>query len=116
MKRVIFVIAIMICVISAVYAQDNEDFVRDMFQTTGRFVGKVVYVATAGTGGEKTELVVEDERGQKMIFPLDETANMVGSAANMLTLGELKKGEKVAVEYESQPGQAPKARAVSKVE
>ncbi|MBN1526941.1 MAG: hypothetical protein JW919_05120 [Candidatus Omnitrophica bacterium] len=113
MKKIAMLTAVILLAgFVAVAGAQSDDPVRDLVKTTGTFFGKIVYVATGGSGGDKTDIIVKDEKGQEMPFVVDETAKVVGSTANLLTCGELKKGQKVQVEYTKEAGKQ-KAKAVT---
>jgi predicted regulator of Ras-like GTPase activity (Roadblock/LC7/MglB family) len=120
MKKLFAILLCLVFVASVACAapvKDNQkDPVRNLVNTAGVFIGKVVNVATAGTGGEPTSLVVKDEKGQTMVFPLDQGVLLTSATANLATLGELKKNQKVEVQFEPVAGQIGKTKSVKVVE
>ena len=107
MKKAIIVLALLVVVAASASAEpvkSDRDPIRHMVNATGTLVGNIVYVTTAGTGGDKTEIAVKDEKGATHVFPVDATANVVGATVNVATLGELRKGQKVKVDYETKGG------------
>lgn len=115
MKKIIIVLALLMVTAISANAEpvrSDDDPIRHAVNATGTLIGNVVYVATAGTGGDKTEIAVKDEKGATHVFPVDATANVVGATANVATLGELRKGQKVKVDYETKGGKTT-AKAVA---
>jgi len=67
---------------------------------TKTFTGKVESISLAdSTKGIKSEIVVVDEKGQKLTFTVRTTATIADKDGKSITLGKIAKDNKVVIEY-----------------
>jgi hypothetical protein len=122
MKKILLVTAVIILTaVSAHAADDNKTATEPLgalVEAGGVFIGTVsevaVNIATAGQAGGA--ITVADEIGKTKIFPIDDTVRIVDAAVNVITLNQLKKGEKVEVQYSKAPNGAEKVSSVKVVQ
>lgn len=74
-----------------------------VIETTGVFVGKIASATEIAFTGER-KIMVENETGECRIFPFCAATKVVDKAFNAATFGQLKKGEKVKVDYTTDGG------------
>lgn len=74
-------------------------------ETVGVFVGKIMSACEIACTGER-KLTVENETGECKIFPFCATTKVADSTFHATTFNQLKKGEKVKVEYNEKGAQA----------
>lgn len=67
-------------------------------ETVGVFVGKIVSACEIACTGER-KIAVENETGECKIFPFCATTKVADNTFHGVTFNQLKKGEKVKVEY-----------------
>ena len=117
MRKALIAIAILALAVSVAYAAEGDttkanEPVGAVVEATGTFVGSVVNVVTGGVANTgKASVTVVDETGKTMVFPVDQTVKIVDATMNVITLGQLKSGEKVSVSYEKEGG-ATKAEEI----
>ena len=104
MKKILVAVIAVAFAASIVYAMEGDQSkanepVGAVVETTGVFVGKITSVVEESVGANKGSLILADESGKTKIFPVDPTVKIVDDTFNALTLNQLKKGEKVSVEY-----------------
>ena len=109
MKKLLIVVAVLVLAASFCYAQDTAaskeaepkatEPVGAVVETTGVFVGNITSVVEESAGANKGSLILADESGKTKIFPVDPTVKILDNTFNALTFNQLKKGEKVSVEY-----------------
>lgn len=80
-------------------------------ETAGVFVGKIAAMTEIAFTGER-KLTVENETGECRIFPFCATTKIADDTFHAATFNQLKKGEKVKVEYAEEGGVA-QARKVT---
>jgi hypothetical protein len=121
-KKILIAVLAFVCVASICYAADQKapaanEPVGAAVEATGTFVGKVVSVVTEGSGGATgPAITVADETGKMITYPVDPTVKIVDAAVNAVTLNQLKKGDKVAVEYSKDQTGSEKAKAINVVQ
>ena len=120
MKKILIAIFVVSLVASLSYAASPEavkdqkatEPVGAIVETLGVFIGQVSAATEKSMGGGKEGYVtVVDETGKTKMFPVDPTVKIVDAGFNALTLNQLKKGEKVSVEYSGKSG-AEKAKSI----
>ena len=122
MKKILLVSAVILLTAVSAYAADNNKTTTEplgaLIEASGVFVGTVTSVAldTATLGTAKGKVTVADETGQTKIFPIDDSVRIVDSAVNVITLNQLKKGEKVEIQYSRAPNGAEKVSSVKVVQ
>lgn len=87
--------------------------VTETLEATKEFVGTVVEVGTLQEPGSSglVNVTVADEAGKTEIFPIDQTIRVLDAGLNVVAMNQLKKGDKVSVEYKEEAG-AKKPTAV----
>lgn len=115
---VLLVLAAAVCNAAEEGATKAAEPVGAVIEATGVFVGTVSSVVTEGvTGGQvKGSILVSSETGETKLFPVDDTVKIVDAAFNIVTLNQLKKGEKVEVQYTKAPDGAEKVSSVKMVQ
>ena len=122
MKKLLLVIAVVALMAASVYAADNDKTATEplgaLVDASGVFVGTVTSIAvdTLTVGQAKGTVTVADESGKTRIFPVDDTVKIVDATVNVITLNQLKKGEKVEVQYTKAPNGAEKVSSVKVVQ
>ena len=122
MKKLLLVIAVVALMAASVYAADNDKTATEplgaLVEASGVFVGTVTSIAvdTLTVGQAKGTVTVADESGKTRIFPVDDTVKIVDATVNVITLNQLKKGEKVEVQYTKAPNGAEKVSSVKVVQ
>ena len=126
MKKIIVAVLALLCAASLCYAADESaaasskatEPVGALVEATGVYVGNIASIAVQGTTQGKVNglMTVSDEKGTTKIFPLDETVKVVDTTLNTLTLNQLKKGEKVSVEYSKDQSGQEKAKTINVVQ
>jgi len=120
-KKILVVVLAFVCVASVCYAQNDTlqkatKPVGEVVEQTGIFAGNIVSVVTGKTPENKPlSIVVTDDAGKTMMFPVDQTVKVMDTAVNALTLDQLKQGSKVAVEYSKDENGKEKANAITVV-
>jgi len=117
MRKALLAIMALAFVASLSYAAEGASPVANepvgaVVEATGIFVGNVVSVVTTGETGNAS-VTVADETGKTMVFPVDPAVKIVDAAVNVVTLNQLKTGDKVAVEYTKDEKGAEKAKSIS---
>jgi len=79
-------------------------------ETAGVFAGKIASAIEISLTGER-KITVENETGECRIFPFCATTKIADEAFNTATFDQLKKGEKVKVNY-TEEGGVEKAESV----
>jgi hypothetical protein len=74
-------------------------------ETAGVFVGKIASATEIAFTGER-KLTVENETGECKIFPFCATTKVADETFHAVTFNQLKKGEKVKIEYKDNGGVA----------
>lgn len=121
MKKIALVVLAVMVTASFCYAADDvkvNEPMGAMADATGKFVGKVVSVATLGQADKAqgaSQVTVADESGKAVVFVVDPAAKVVDATLNAITLKDLKAGEKVSVEYSKDKEGAEKAKAINVV-
>jgi len=108
MKIIAITLFVMLVASAACYAADTRcvlekepqatEPVGAVVETVGVFVGKIVSACEIACTGER-KLTVENETGECKIFPFCATTKVADSTFHTATFNQLKKGEKVKVEY-----------------
>lgn len=115
MKKIAIVIFALVVASAVCYAVEKapeaNEPVGAVIETTGVFVGKVVGAVERAITGKK-EITVQSDTGETRVFLFAETTKIVDNTFNALTFNQLKKGEKVSVEYDRRGG-ADQAKAVT---
>lgn len=118
MKKYLLVIAVIaLTAVSAYAATDNKTATEPLgaiVEASGVFIGTVseVVVDTVTVGQAKGTVTVADESGKTRIFPVDDTVKIVDATVNVMTLNQLKKGQKVEVQYSKAPTGEEKVSSV----
>ncbi len=107
MKKIAIVILALVVTASFCYAAESvksqtaTEPVGAVIETTGVFVGQISSVVENSLAGGKAKsyVTVSDDTGKTRMFPVDATVKIVDAGFNAITLNQLKKGEKVSVEY-----------------
>lgn len=88
-----------------------------VLETTGVIIGKVTTVIEESLGGGKKKgtLIMADDEGRTKVIPLDNSVEVLDKTFHGITLNQLKKGEKVSVEYTKDKSGAQKAKKVTVV-
>lgn len=91
MKKILFALVAVAFVATLCFAQTIE---------TKTFSGKVEAVSFGGGGkGAKPAIVVVDDKGQKLDFVAKSSAAITGKNGKAIDMTDIKKGDKVNVEY-----------------
>ena len=108
MKTIAITLYVILVASAACYAADTQcvlekepqatEPVGAVVETVGVFVGKIVSACEIACTGER-KLTVENETGECKIFPFCATTKVADSTFHTATFNQLKKGEKVKVEY-----------------
>ena len=110
MKKILLVLFALTFVASACFAQMTEKSVTEKsaapvkavargVQSVSEFVGKVVSVTVAEPAKGVTEgtVKISDDMGNPVSFTVNSAATIVDTSLNVITLNQLKEGEKVKV-------------------
>lgn len=104
-KKILIAVLALVSTASLCYAAEKAaEPVSATVEATGTFVGKVVSVVTGGTAEtaervQNSSVVVADETGKTMVFPIDSTVKIVDAAMNAVPIKQIVEGAKVTVEY-----------------
>ena len=106
MKKLLLVVVALMLVSGACFAQVSDKLVSPAkevakgVETVGQYVGKVVSVTVAEPAKGVTDgtVKVTDEMGNPISFTVSSAAKITDASLNVLTLGQLKAGEKVKVQ------------------
>jgi hypothetical protein len=90
----LFVLVAPACVVNC-YNSDPVDYVTDMVEVT---VGKVASIVSDPLRKKPAEITVEAESGRKSVFLVDATVDIFDEAIGVVTLRDLREGQKVSVE------------------
>jgi opacity protein-like surface antigen len=118
MKKILLVTAVIMLTAASAYAADDNKTATEplgaIVEASGVFIGTVSEVAvdTITVGQAKGRVTVADEAGQTKIFPVDDTVKIMDAMVNVITLNQLKKGQKVEVQYTKAPNGAEKVSSV----
>ena len=124
MKRILIAIFVVSLVASLSYAASPKPLtdkkatepVGAVIETLGVCIGQISSATEKSLGGGKGGYVtVVDETGKTKMFPVDNTVKIVDVGFNVLTLNQLKKGEKVSVEYKTGTGGKEQAATIKKL-
>jgi len=122
MKKILLIMAVIALSQATAYAADNNKTAAEpvgaLVEASSVFVGTVtsVVVDTVTAGQARGTVAVADEAGKTRIFPIDDTVKIVDAGINVITLNQLKKGEKVEVQYMKAPNGAEKVSSVKVVQ
>lgn len=115
MKAIAIAVMIIIIACTVSYAKDKycvidkepkaTEPVGAVVETVGVFVGKIASATEIAFTGER-KITVENETGECKIFPFCATTKVADEAFHTATFNQLKKGEKVRVEYKEELGVA----------
>ncbi len=118
-NKILIAVVALVLMATACYAADEAvtqatEPVSKAVEATGVFVGSITSVVTNSVtgGGPSGIITVTDETGKNRIFIVDDTVKIADAALNAVTLNQLKKGEKVAVEYSNAPMGAEKPSSI----
>jgi hypothetical protein len=114
-KKMLIAVVAFVCIASLCYAAEGEtakatEPIGAVVETGGVFIGEISSAIEESMGG-KGDITVVDETGKTRIFPVDSTVKVIDNTFNALTLNQLKKGEKVSVEYTKEGG-SDKAKSI----
>lgn len=121
MKKILMAVFVVALAASVCFAADDAPKATEplgaVVETGGVIVGKITSVVEKSFGGGKTEnsLVLAEDSGKTKIIPLDNTVKFLDSTFDVITLKQLKKGDKVAVEVSKDASGQAKAMTVKKV-
>jgi hypothetical protein len=76
-----------------------------IIETTGVIVGKILSATEIACTGER-KIMVETESGECRLFPFCATTKVADKTFHAITFDQLKKGEKVKVDYTEAGGKA----------
>ena len=115
MRAIAIAVMIMIIACTSSYAKDKfcvidkepkaTEPIGAVVETAGVFVGKIAAMTEIAFTGER-KLTVENETGECRIFPFCATTKVADETFHAATFNQLKKGEKVKVEYKEELGVA----------
>ena len=123
-----FIIFILLILVSGVSCAEEKNFapkdkycvlekeptatepVGAVVETAGVFTGKILSAIEIAVTGER-KITVENETGECKIFPFCATTKVADKAFHAVTFNQLKKGEKVKVQY-TEEGGVEKAESV----
>jgi hypothetical protein len=121
MKKLLLVVVALMLVSGACFAQISEKMaspakeVAKGVESVGEFVGKVVSVTVAEPARGVTESTVKvtDEMGNPISFTVNSAAKITDASLNVITLGQLKEGEKVKVKATKTKEGKEEAKAIT---
>jgi len=103
MKKILFALIAVVFVASLCFAQKDSTAACKAAPAaveTKTFSGKVEAVSFGeGRKGAKPAIVVADEKGQKLDFVAKSSATIVSKNGKAIDMTDIKKGDKVSVEY-----------------
>ena len=106
MKKILIVSFMLICAAAICYAANNDapkatEPIGAIVETGGVFVGKLTSVIEKSLGGGRkiNSLMMADDSGKTKIIPLDNTVKILDDSFHVITLNQLKPGEKISVKY-----------------
>lgn len=105
MSKILIMVMVIVSAASFCYAAEKAvEPVSATIEETGTFIGKIVSVVTGGAaetakGAKQSSVVVTDEAGKVMVFPVDSTVKIVDATMNTVPVKQLAEGTKVTVEY-----------------
>ena len=121
MRAIAIFVMIMSISCAAGYAEDKfcvinkepkaTEPVGAVVETAGVFVGKIAAATEIAFTGER-KITVENETGECRIFPFCATTKVADKAFHAATFNQLKKGEKVKVEYKEDRGVAKAEKVI----
>ena len=116
MRKLVLVVLVAMLAASFAYADCgncgsscSKDPVTGTIDATGKFVGTVASVVT---GEKESSVTVADSNGATKVFPIDQATKIVDATLNIATLGQLKAGDKVAVDYAKDASGKEAAKAI----
>ncbi len=119
MKKILIAIVLLMCAVSVCYAAQGDspkatEPIGAVVETAGVFIGKMSGAVEDSMSEGKAEkhITVVDESGKTKFFPVDNTVKVLDTTFNALTLNQLKKGDKIAVEYSKDKSGKEKAKSV----
>lgn len=117
MKKIFMALIVLALAGSVAYAAEAAkatatEPVGGVIELGGVIVARVVSVVTEASG--KGSVTVTDEAGKTKVFSVNDTVKVVDNMFNALTLNQLKKDDKVSVEY-TKEGSAEKAKTITVV-
>ena len=115
----IFVLLIFLSVTPA-FAADSDDYtgsdntpIGSATKMVTMTTGTVLSVIGGGAFGKKdASIAIKDPSGGTRIFFIDATASIINSAFGVLSLEDIKSGQKVEIEQASTPGGQEKVETV----
>jgi len=120
MKKITFSLFAFLFVSSLCFAQQASAPVSQTAQTpveTKIFTGKVDLVLIGdATKGTKSEIVVIDDKGQRLSFRVESDAPITAKDGKTLALSNIMKDNKVTVEYTTSKMGTLKAQSIKLVE
>jgi len=91
---------------------------KSMTEEAKTFIGKIVSVTVAdpAKGIAKGGVTVVDDMGKTATFTVDSTAKVIDTTLNVVTLNQLKEGQKVTVEHSKTKEGQEEAEAIKVVQ
>ncbi len=121
MKKLLLVALALVLVASFSFAQEAKKLptpvkeVAKGVESLGEFVGKVVSVTVAEPAKGITDgtVKVSDDMGNPVSFTVKSTATVVDASLNVITLNQLKEGEKVKIQATTTKEGAKEAKSIN---
>lgn len=121
MKKILLVVLALVLVSSFSFAQEAKKLpspakeVAEGVENVSEFVGKVISVSVAepAKGMMDGTVKVSDDMGNPVSFTVKSTATIVDASLNVITLNQLKEGEKVKVQSTKTKEGKEEAKAIN---
>jgi len=118
MKKLLLVVIALMFAAGICSAADMKEPVKSVakgVENVGVFVGKVISVTVAEPtkGVTDSTVKVSDEMGNPVSFTVNSAATITDASLNVITLGQLKEGEKIKVKATKTKEGKDEAKAIA---